>query len=39
MTKARSLVKNLPSNGEVTGFLREFDDSMEVAIEASPSWC
>jgi len=30
--------KKLPSNGEIAEFLREFDESMEVAIEASPSW-
>ncbi|MBL7208513.1 MAG: IS110 family transposase [Dehalococcoidia bacterium] len=30
--------KRLPSNGEVIDFLREFNESMEVAIEASPSW-
>ena len=30
--------KKLPSNGEIAEFLKEFDESMEVAIEASPSW-
>ena len=30
--------KKLPSNGEVVEFLKEFDDTMEVAIEATPSW-
>jgi transposase len=30
--------KKLPSNGEVVDFLKGFKDSMEVAIEASPSW-
>ncbi len=30
--------KKLPSNGEVVEFLKEFDEKMEVAIEASPSW-
>jgi transposase len=30
--------KKLPSNGEIAEFLKEFDDTMEVAIEASPSW-
>jgi transposase len=30
--------KKLPSNGEIAEFLKEFDDAMEVAIEASPSW-
>ena len=28
--------KKLPCNGEVVEFLKEFDKSMEVAIEASP---
>ena len=30
--------KKLPSNGQITDFLKEFDESMEVAIEATPSW-
>jgi transposase len=30
--------KKLPSNGEVVELLKEFDDTMEVAIEATPSW-
>ena len=30
--------KKLPGNGEVVEFLKEFDDTMEVAIEATPSW-
>jgi transposase len=30
--------KKLPSNGDIAEFLKEFDDTMEVAIEASPSW-
>ena len=30
--------KKLPSNGEVVEFLKEFGQSMEVAIEATPSW-
>jgi len=30
--------KKLPSNREVVEFLKEFDDTMEVAIEATPSW-
>ncbi len=30
--------KKLPSNGEVVEFLKKFDEKMEVAIEASPSW-
>jgi transposase len=30
--------KKLPSNGEIVEFLKEFDESMEVAIEATPSW-
>lgn len=30
--------KKLPSNGEVVEFLKEFDETMEVAIEATPSW-
>jgi len=29
--------KKLPSNGETAEFLKEFDENMEVAIEASPS--
>ena len=30
--------KKLPSNGEVIEFIEEFGESMEVAIEATPSW-
>jgi transposase len=30
--------KKLPSNVEIAEFLKEFGESMEVAIEASPSW-
>jgi transposase len=30
--------KKLPSDGEAVEFLKEFDDTMEVAIEATPSW-
>ena len=30
--------KKLPSNGEVVDFLKGFKDTMEVAIEATPSW-
>ena len=30
--------KKLPSNGQIIDFLKEFDGSMEVAIEATPSW-
>ena len=30
--------KKLPSNGEILDFLKGFGDSMEVAIEATPSW-
>jgi len=30
--------KKLPPNGEVVEFLKEFGESMEVAIEATPSW-
>jgi len=30
--------KKLPSNGEIIDFLKEFGESMEVAIEATPSW-
>jgi hypothetical protein len=29
--------KKLPSNGEIVDFLKEFDEEMEVAIEATPS--
>ena len=28
--------KKLPSNGEIVDFLKEFEDSMEVAIESTP---
>jgi transposase len=30
--------KKLPSNGEIVEFLKGFEDNMEVAIEATPSW-
>jgi len=30
--------KKLPSNGEILDFLKGFEGSMEVAIEATPSW-
>jgi transposase len=30
--------KKLPSNGEIVDFLKSFDESMEIAIEATPSW-
>ena len=30
--------KKLPGNGEVVRFLKEFDETMEVAIEATLSW-
>ncbi len=30
--------KKLPSNGEIIDFLKGFGDSMEVAIESTPSW-
>ena len=30
--------KKLPSNGEIVDFLKEFGESMEVAIKATPSW-
>jgi hypothetical protein len=30
--------KKLPSNGEIAEFLKEFDDTMKVAIEANPGW-
>jgi len=30
--------KKLPSNGEIVDFLKGYKDSMEVAIEATPSW-
>lgn len=30
--------KKLPSNGEVVEFLKEFGESMKIAIEATPSW-
>jgi transposase len=30
--------KKLPSNGEIVDFLKEFGESMEIAIEATPSW-
>jgi len=31
--------KKLPSNGEIVEFLKEFGERIEVAIEATPSWC
>ena len=30
--------RNLPSNGEIVDFLKEFGESMEVAIEAGLVW-
>lgn len=30
--------KKLPSNGEIVNFLKSFGESMEIAIEATPSW-
>ncbi len=30
--------KKLPSDGEIVEFLKEFGETMEVAIEATPSW-
>jgi transposase len=30
--------KKLPSNGETVDFLKSFGESMEIAIEATPSW-
>ena len=30
--------KKLPSNGEIAEFLKDLGETMEVAIEASPSW-
>jgi transposase len=30
--------KKLPSNGEIIDYLKKFEDSMEVAIESTPSW-
>ena len=30
--------KKLPSNGEIAEFLKDFGETTEVAIEASPSW-
>jgi len=30
--------KKLPSNGKIVEFLKEFGETMEVAIEATPSW-
>jgi transposase len=30
--------KKLPSNGEIVDFLKSFGESMEIAIEATPSW-
>jgi transposase len=30
--------KKMPGNGEIVDFLKEFGESMEVAIEATPSW-
>ena len=30
--------KKLPSNGEIIDYLKEFEGSMEVAIESTPSW-
>ena len=30
--------KKLPSNGEIVEFPREFDENMEITIEATPIW-
>lgn len=30
--------KKLPSNGEIVDFLKSLGESMEIAIEATPSW-
>jgi len=30
--------KKLPSNGEIVDFLKEFEEEMEIAVEATPSW-
>jgi transposase len=30
--------KRLPSNGEIVDFLKSFGETMEIAIEATPSW-
>jgi len=30
--------KKLPSSGEIVDFLKSFGESMEIAIEATPSW-
>jgi len=30
--------KKLPSDGQIIDFLNQFGESMEVAIEATPSW-
>jgi transposase len=30
--------KKLPSDGEIVEFLKEFGETMEVAVEATPSW-
>ena len=30
--------KKLPSNGKVVEFRKEFDEAMEIVIEAIPSW-
>jgi len=30
--------KKLPSNGAIVDFLKSFGESMEIAIEATPSW-
>ena len=40
MTEKGDIVaqKKLPSNGEIVDFLKSFGESMEVAIEATPSW-
>ncbi len=37
--KAETIIqKKLPSNEGIVGFLKSFGESMEIAIEATPSW-
>ncbi len=31
--------KKVPSNGKVVDVLKEFSDSMEIGIKATPNWC
>jgi transposase len=40
MTEKGDIVaqKKLPSNGEIVDFLKSMGESMEIAIEATPSW-